>query len=471
MSGSSSPPRPPSQWGAPAAPHAPRLRPWARRSIVALLAIGGLLAATACDTNSTTTLHATTSTPQQVHGALYVFATNQGPTGPAGTDVYALDLSAGKLLWHSPRSGTEAGAAIGGGTLYLGTAQAGSALPQGALETLNASTGMSGWQKMQSPGIYVPLAASSDAVFTDAFTFVNSQGPPRESVQALRASDGAPLWSFAVGQPGAAATSPTATLGDGALYLVTASEATATFKALPTYTLLALDTGTGKPLWRLALQSSLPVFTAPVLSNGVLYLSEQYFPGAGPGSPPSSFILAVRVRDGAVLWRSTPLGASGSVVVSGGMVYYSYGLMDGPGGGIVALRAADGSSSWQATTQSGGPVPLAAGDGVLYTAEQSKSATAVVLKLHAYDASTGRTIFERPFPSLPIQPDLGPGSPLQVVAGSIYLVVTGVSAQTGTLATPPQPVSIVLALNASDGSLKWGRTLLGAAGPSYFVVP
>src|SRR5260221_3430254 len=246
-------------------------------------------------------------------------------------------------------------------------------------------------------------------------------------------------------------------------------ELTATSTTPPTYSLLALDTGTGKPLWQLALQSPLGGSSAPVLSAGVLYLAEQYFQ-ASTGYTPRSVILAIKASDGTVLWQTTPVAAAaGNVVVSDGTVCYSYISVNGSRGGIVALHVADGSLSWQATTQSGGPVPLAAGNGVLYAVDQGKWAlVGLQLTLHAYDASTGKSIFEQPFPSLPVQLVPDAYMQLQVVGGAIYLVTWGVPAQTSSPTAERQQMSVVLALSASDGSLKWDHTSDGVPGLPFF---
>jgi outer membrane protein assembly factor BamB len=442
------------------------LRLRARRGALVILiaALTLLLAATACGASPTITTPTATSTPQE-HGALYVIAGNQGPAGPASATVYALGLSDGKLLWHNSQlSGVVGTAALGGGTLYVGSVQRiGSGPSQGTFAALNASTGALLWHHTPSAGFELPLAANGDAVFADEFAFLNTQAPPMQTLQALRASDGTPLWSAA--QNGS--VNSLATVGNGALYLVTSSGATATSTTPPTYGLLALDTGTGKPLWHLALQGPMNAPT-PVLSGGVLYLSEEHFQGVGLAS-----ILAVRASDGTVLWHTPLVGKvpSGGVVVSDGTVCYS------SGGGIVALHAADGSLSWQTSTQfSNGPVSLASSDNsTIYalhtTTTKSQSGVSVATTLLAFDASSGKSLLTHPFPSLPIQAEFENGVQPQVAGGVLYVVGIGVPTQENTTTAQPQTISIVLALNASDGSLKWDRTLNGAAEQVLFVAP
>ncbi|HEV2332442.1 MAG TPA: hypothetical protein VGV16_04705, partial [Gammaproteobacteria bacterium] len=87
----------------------------------------------------------------------------------------------------------------------------------------------------------------------------------------------------------------------------------------------------------------------------------------------------------------------------------------------------------------------------------------------AYDAQTGAQLFDRPVPRLPVQLDSPPGQgAFQETGGTLYFASPGNPIATGATA---QSVSVVLALRASDGSLKWARRLDGDVEPSIFVVP
>jgi outer membrane protein assembly factor BamB len=175
-----------------------------------------------------------------------------------------------------------------------------------------------------------------------------------------------------------------------------------------------------------------------------------------------------------VLWHATPpvAASAGNLVVTKETVCYTYSPVNDSaqqGVGIVALHAADGSLAWQAAPNALGPVALAASNGVLYAVEPSATASAASsLTLHAFDASTGRTLFDRPFPNLPVQLVSDNSAPPQVADGATYLLYTAV--QPGR-SGPPQPLSVVLALSTSDGRPKWVRTFNGEASFGDFVAP
>ena len=97
---------------------------------------------------------------------------------------------------------------------------------------------------------------------------------------------------------------------------------------------------------------------------------------------------------------------------------------------------------------------------MIYTGDQSKSASGLVLTLHAYEASTGQTLFNHPLPSLS-SPYLGfqPGPLFQVAAGAVTLVIMGPPTQGEQPHGQPQFVNVILSLSASDGSLRWHQSV------------
>jgi outer membrane protein assembly factor BamB len=423
----------------------------------------------ACGTSSTTTATpaatATPTTTAQAHSALYVIATNQGLAGPTSATVSALGLSDGTQLWQDQLSAQSVTAALGGGTLYLATVQqSSSAAPQGMFEAVNASTGASLWRHTPASGLEEPLAANGDVVFVVDFSFPTPQAPPMETLKALRASDGTTLWSAA--QSGMLGSN--ATIGDGALYIISAANPTAT-SPTPTSSLLALDTSTGMPLWHMVLPGSGTGNTAPILSNGVLYLSAENDTSSGP----TIAVLAVRASDGTVLWHTTPVaGTITGLVVGGGTVCYAL-QPNGPTGSIVALHAADGNLSWQVPVQGNGPPPLAADSSAIYalttTTSKTPSTFAVTTTLLAFDASSGRSLLSKPFPSLPVQAMYGQGSsPQPAVAGGVLYVVGQVVA-TGPGA--PSSGGIAVALGTHDASLVWQHAIAGNVEQVIFVAP
>src|SRR5579859_5991010 len=367
------------------------------RRLAFLALVFALLAIFACGTRTRiamTPTHTTVPGGQQP-GVLYAFGANQGPNGPTSTDIYALSLGDGKQLWHTQVSGGGGSAAISGGTLYLGTTQATTPTtpPNGLLQAINAGTGALFWHRTRLSSVVLPLAANSDAVFALSLTYSDSEKvPPTSTLMALSARDGTPLWTASLGN-GLIGTS-SATLGDGALYTVALALAPSATPGPPQAVLMAVDTHTGKLLWRTPLHSPAPPFGAPVLGDGALYFSEQYDTAPGQQTPPASVIQAIRASDGAVLWsKALAAGvAAGGVVATGGMVCYSFGTENAPAGGIVALHAADGSVGWQTSIPSGGPVPLAADTSAVYALESANAGPTLAATLTAVDVNSGKTL-------------------------------------------------------------------------------
>jgi ABC-type phosphate transport system substrate-binding protein len=208
-------------------------RPWIRRLVVALVALAGLLAATACGASTTIAGHTptpTVSSTTQAAGALYVLTTNAGAP-PLSTTVYALGLSNGQPRWHvQVTGGGGVTMALGSATLYVGTVQvSNSGQPTGStVEALTTRTGAQSWQHAYA-AVALPVAANADAVYVDKVTFTPTGATAASTIEALRASDGTPVWSAALTGP----PDGPATLGDGVLYVVTASGAYGDFHDPP----------------------------------------------------------------------------------------------------------------------------------------------------------------------------------------------------------------------------------------------
>jgi outer membrane protein assembly factor BamB len=394
-----------------------------------------------------------------------------------GTVAGALALSDGSVLWHTPVvQGLTHAAAIGGGIVYIGEGSQGRPLPDELpMEALSEANGALLWQSRFPATAVAPLAESGGLVFVQADNLISPPTPvpspnteptptppPPNAIFALRAGQRVPLWRLDI--PGD--IFPWAVAGDGALYAIVSG----LDPSAPTFgDLTAIDVLDGHVRWQLPLQSPPPAYTFPVESGGVLYFSEQY---CDCHSLIPSTMLAVRASDGKVLWQKTaPDGAvTLETVVTGGMVSFSYARANNdPGGGIIALHAADGSPGWQVSWPSALPDGISGGNSMLYAATVAPSGNAGQLAVAAYDAQTGAQLFDRPLPRLPVQLDSPPGpGAFQEVDGTLYFISPGNPIATGGIA---RLVSMVLALRASDGSLKWARVLDGDVEPTFFVVP
>jgi outer membrane protein assembly factor BamB len=416
--------------------------------------------------NASGSTAAPTATPaNQGRGSLYVFTFTKSASGAPTATTNALDLARGATRWQKQADGDIVGVAATSGAIYLGEVQVTQngqgGTPNATLIALDSSGGVH-WKKTLASSVIAPLAATSDTVFSATQTISASGMPSPSVIEALHASDGSLVWRAP--QTGAV-SGQWATLTSDTLYVVASSLSKAASGGV-TFSLVALDPSNGKARWSLTLQSA-PTFGSQLtVESGIIYLAEQYFE-SGQQQAPTSVILAVRASDGKVVWQASPPepGAAGNVVVTAGMVCYGYQSVNGPGGGLIGLRASDGQLAWQDTVTSDvGPVNLAAADGLLYTQDSTKTPTALASTLHAYDARTGKTVFNRPFPSLPAQIVASGGTPPLIAGGVVYLTLQAVPEQASTAEAGPPGLTVVLALSAHDGSLVWDRTLNGSSG-------
>ena len=394
-----------------------------------------------------------------------------------GTTVGALGLRDGARHWSSLVPGMADAAAVGGGIVYVGEGSQGRPLPDEIpMQALSEAGGTLLWQSRFPASAASPLAVSGPLVLVQIDGIVPpptplplpnapeptpAPPPPPNAIMALGSANGAPLWRLDV--PGGIAQ--WAGVSNGVLYVVVSGLDPSSPLGGD---LTAIDVRDGHVRWQVPLQSPLIPTSDPIESGGVLYFSEQY---CDCRALIPSTMLAVRASDGRVLWQMTaPDGAvTTGVVVTGGMVSYSYTLAHGPGGGIVALHASDGSPAWQVSWSSVAPDGFAGGGGVLYAIAEASSGASSGLAVASFDAQTGALLFDRPVPRLPVQLDGTPGEgTLQEAGGTLYFVSPAMPVQTGATA---QLVSVALALRASDGSLTWARALDGNVERSFFVVP
>ncbi|HZU69002.1 MAG TPA: PQQ-binding-like beta-propeller repeat protein [Ktedonobacteraceae bacterium] len=156
------------------------------------------------------------------------------------------------------------------------------------------------------------------APFIDGDTMYIARGT--NEVQALRMSDGKPLWQYT--SPGNALE--LLTVADGIAYISTTSG-----------TIEALRDKDGSLLWQYQTRE---VFGgAPLVANGVTYIAT--FDGT---------IIALRTSDGSLLWQHQvdALGFRYSPILQDGILYVA--LSDGS---LEALRPGDGSILWHYTSK------------------------------------------------------------------------------------------------------------------------
>lgn len=292
-------------------------------------------------------------TPAIVNGGIYI-----------GTysDMYALRLTDGALLWHDP---------VGNGTLLPPTVVDGivyvlpNVLPSDtALDALRASDGKLLWQYAASRvGAEVTLP-----VVVHGIAYIGASTPTSADVEALDTANGALLWRHRV----------------GTTYVALSVENDVIYAGTRT-TLTALHTADGSVLWQQSLGTRLIWLTA---ADGVVYAITD-----------DGYLSAKRESDGSTLWRYKTGEEATSVaspVVVGGMVYIailSSSRATGNNGYVYALRASDGHLIWQYELGSNVIPALTVGQGKVYAMSRDGW-------LYALQASTGSVVWKAKAPVL-----------------------------------------------------------------------
>ncbi len=276
----------------------------------------------------------------------------------------------GKLRWQRPfPQGSQPTYVVADSTIYLSAANAGQTL----LYAIRATDGSTLWQATL-PQVYLstPPVVSEGLVFlyTQAFT---SDIPPSQLV-ALRASDGAQVWSVPVetvrndslhGQSGVVyymleedggqvRKSQARRTTDGkllwssdVLYTILAASSDTLYAVLsqmPGHSLIALNKLNGVKRWEFTEPTA--GFVAAAVDSGGLYLCDQNaFPP--PGYTPGT-VYALDPNTGALHWKTTPQPGRCGKLAIGHTIVYSQVFQ-----GIVALRQTDGSIAWQSSLQDG----------------------------------------------------------------------------------------------------------------------
>ncbi len=172
-------------------------------------------------------------------------------------------------------------------------------------------------------------------------------GDSKHGILAFRATDGHKLWSNALVYNGNSGVAPA--VAGQALYV-----------AASTGDLYALDTKTGKRIWRATVGQNNP--TIPVAAGDTVYLATD-----------DDTLYAIDTATQAVRWKfKTGASVESSPLVLGGIVYF--GSDDGY---VYALDATAGTKRWSYKTRAGvysSPVIV---NGVLYIGSQDSSVCAL----------------------------------------------------------------------------------------------
>jgi outer membrane protein assembly factor BamB len=297
-----------------------------------------------------------TTSPLEVNGVVYFSSSSDN--GPGA--LYALRATNGSLIWQYKTSNYTTTPLVADGVVYVNS-------DGGVLAALRVSDGHQLWKQtldannIQSPQLVngvLYLTTTKITLPPSAHTTNPLQGaadigkllwgtlqnaplvktvPLKEgfsSVYAIRASDGAILWHYAMNHGGDSWSSWFSVV-NGVVY---ASD-TVPNNGPGTGDLFALQSSNGSELWHDKLNIS-P--SGALLANGIIYLNSS--------SDSSGVVYAVRASDGSLVW-DYPLAGTlyASPVLDGNTIYTSAN-----NGMAYALRADNGKLLWYHFTKGQG---------------------------------------------------------------------------------------------------------------------
>jgi outer membrane protein assembly factor BamB len=295
--------------------------------------------------------------PLEVNGVVYFSSSIDNGHGT----FYALRASDGSSIWQTTTSGYTYMPTEINRVIYINSSG-------GTLVALRASDGHQLWKRtldatfIQSPllangvlyitttKILEPPAAHSASPLQEltdigALLWNTLQNVPAvhtmphkegiSSVYAIRASDGAVIWHFAMNK-GANSWASWFSVENGVVY----ASAVNAGSASNTGNIYALQESNGSVLWQDKLNAS-PA--GGLLANGVIYLSTSSDSAAGA-------LYAVRITDGSLLWNYPTSGALFAAPVLDGNALY----IGANNGMAYALRADNGAIQWHFLTSVGG---------------------------------------------------------------------------------------------------------------------
>ena len=295
--------------------------------------------------------------PLEVNGVVYFSSSIDNGQGT----FYALRASDGSLIWQYKTASYTNIPLVANGVVYTNS-------DGGTLAALRASDGHQLWKRaldatfIQSPllangvlyitttKIIEPPAARNTSPLQGMTDFgallwntlqnvpaVHTM-PQKEGISyvyAIRASDGAVLWHYAMNK-GANSWASWFSVENGVVY----ASAVDTGSASSTGNIYALQSSNGSVIWQDKLNAS-P--SNGLLANGVIYLSTSS--GSTDGT-----VYAVRAGDGSLLWNYPTSGSLFATPVLDGNAIYI-----GANNGLAyALRAGNGAPLWHYLTQVGG---------------------------------------------------------------------------------------------------------------------
>ncbi len=298
---------------------------------------------------------------------------------------------------------------------------------------VNAGNGSTRWT--HDLGTRPPIV--SGGVLYAVAQLTTAQNQQTYGVEAVRASDGKVLWTYA----GAVAEGSLALAGDRLIV----PAARVPLNQPGTLTLVALRTSDGSVLWESApiaavraptVDTPVPVISNLVVSNGLVV-------GMAASGRSDSYIAAWRLSDGALAWKQSLAnagafaGPSGTISITGATLTIAY--QGASGELIVGLDPATGKSVW--------PAPVTAASLDLVTTNVAIISDSAAATVTGVRISDGTTLWQR---------GLGPSASrrLDKLAASdstiFYLHFEPCQSQV---------CPAIYAISLADGSVSWHRAL------------
>jgi len=367
------------------------------------------------------------------NGIVYIIAESTD-VGPGS--LYALRASDGAQLWRYNSSGYLSALTIANGIAYVTSYD--NVSQNGSIIALRANNGAQLWHTTASSSSYGTLIVDNRVVYVSA----NRDNGPG-SFYALRASDGAQLWHKTTNNSVQALTA-----ANGMIYVFSDQG------------LAALQASNGQQLWSDALNGY--IGPSPQLINSVLYFTTtkvsleasavptsrlSFLSSTGAIGNPSrevlpmtlmeqtmplkeglSSVYAVRVSDGAILWRYQMSKESGNnwanwLTPDNGTVYVGT-YVNQDISYIYALRGSDGAQLWRQTISQGMSVNALVANGVIYLASfvNNSSMYAGTGALYALRASDGSRLWYHAINWVVYNPPILAGTTLYVntAADDVY---------------------------------------------------
>ena len=294
--------------------------------------------------------------------------------------LIGLDLATGRERWRfqlAEDQGPESGV-IADGTLFVGTSfPSEGAVDPPVVYALEVATGRQRWRAVLDPGTDLqwaaPVVDGGQVLVAD--TLSHDGSAPASHLHALDTATGQRRWTADLHAPTQGFFAQGPVVAGGLAYLPTASGQ-----------LLAVDTGSGREVWRD--DSGFPVL-AGVRDGLVIALLDDR-------------VVGFDAADGARRWQTPVATGPGEqrAVLDGDAVLLA-------GDGLVAVDAATGAARWRAAVGPAAGQPVAAG-GRVYVATQDR--------LVAVDRGSGREVWS----SAGLRPATAP-----VVASGRVVIATG----------------------------------------------